>query len=144
VQTTTDDRAARLARRAQQANARIKPPAKPQPPAYTVMAPYVPEQAIYRDQRTFSRGNENRSLSLSTAKKTNEYDYISTSSEVSVMRWADKDVAQLTSSLSINRSDCQITLHCTAAELRDIAYRLLDAAHDLEDNPSRALLLEAA
>lgn len=61
---------------------------------------------------------------------------------VIVMRDAKKDVAEL--ELKIGIYTCaSITVRLTPAELRDLAARLIDAAHDIEAFPAAALV-EAA
>lgn len=56
-----------------------------------------------------------------------------------VMRDAKRDVAEL--ELEIGLYTCaSITVRLTPAELRELAARLIDAAHDIEAHPARTLL----
>jgi hypothetical protein len=145
--TTASERQARLARRAKTSNDRAAKTA-PQPFIHQPVAPYVPLESEYCTQRSFSRGNVNRGVDLSSAKKKDGWGDRPTSptsfAEVSVFRWADVDAAELRLSVNLGRSENNATVECTAAELREIAARLLDAAHDLEVNPSDKLSRRAA
>lgn len=135
----------RLVRRAKQANdraAKLNP--VPQPFVHQPIAPWVPEEAAHNKQRSFSRGHENRSVELDCARKPNDWGMVTASAEVNVFRWADANTAELSLRVGANRSDCTATVMCNAVELREIAARLLDAAHDLEAFPSNVLMRGAA
>lgn len=107
--------------------------AAPKPFVHQPHAPWVPEEAQHKEQRSFSRGHENRGVHLA------DHD-----ASVRVFRWADSDHARL---IIETRSKCSTTetmARCTAAELREIAARLLDAAHDLDTYPASVLMRGAA
>lgn len=105
----------------------------PQPFVHQPQAPWVPEEAKYSHQRYFSHGNENRPLKLA------EY-----SCAAKLFRWATSDHVRLTLETHSEHSTTQTTLQLTAAELRELAARLLDAAHDLDTYPARVLMGGAA
>jgi len=146
VQTTPcaeQQRQERLVRRAGIANKRAAK-ATPPPFQHQPVAPYVPKEAVYASQRSFSRGNETRCVDLIGAKPTFDFDTPRTFAEVSVFRWTDKDKAEIILRVGAGRSESSATVECNAAELREIAARILDAAHDLEMNPSASLSGRAA
>lgn len=58
------------------------------------------------------------------------------SEEISVKRFADMDVAFLQFDVQTANTSSSFNVNLTAAELRELAQRLLDAAHDLEVNPA--------
>jgi len=60
-----------------------------------------------------------------------------------VWRDAKQDVAELEITLGLHTS-ASMTVRLTPAELRDLAARLLDAAHDIETLPAAVLAQEAA
>lgn len=135
----------RLARRAKQANDRAAK-LNPAPHAFThqPMAPFVPKEAAHCRQRYFSRGDETRAVALDSNKTPGGWGRSSQYAEVNVFRWGDKDVAELSLRTGSDRIDCTATVMCTAVELREIAARLLDAAHDLDTLPARLLQWDAA
>jgi hypothetical protein len=57
----------------------------------------------------------------------------------SVYRDGNRDQAELRVEIG-GRSSARITLNLTASGLRDLAARLLDAAHDLESAPAEVLM----
>lgn len=59
---------------------------------------------------------------------------------VRVMRFAQDESAHVEIKTRYGKSSAQITAYLTAAELRDFAARLIDAAHDLETHPAEALV----
>lgn len=58
--------------------------------------------------------------------------------EVEVWRDAGCDTAEVRTSLGLHTC-ASITARMTPAEMRDLAERLIDAAHDIEANPAAAL-----
>jgi len=62
--------------------------------------------------------------------------------EVEVFRNAHDDVAELKLSLGLD-TRANITVRMTPAELRELAARALDAAHDIEAHPAAALMESA-
>jgi len=109
------------------------PTAQPKPFVHLPHAPYVPEEDPYKEQRSFSRGDENRGLRLA--------DY---NTSVRVFRWAEADCARLIVETHSKCITSETVVHCTATELREIAARLLDAAHDLDVFPASVLMGGAA
>ena len=145
TQTPATQQQERLVKRAKQANDRAAKLTKtPQPFTHWVHAPSTPEEAQYSTQRSFSRGSDDRNLELESDKKASEWGFLSTHAQVGVFRWADKDCAELSLRVSVQRCDSITTVECSATELREIAARLLDAAYDLETLPSRVLMPRAA
>lgn len=55
---------------------------------------------------------------------------------VRVMRFADDTTAHVDVRTAYGKSRAEVTAFLTAAELREFASRLLDAAHDLESFPA--------
>lgn len=141
--------AERLARRAQQANARTKAATPAALPAYSPKPPEVSPDATYSDQRYFTHGSRraqhNRSLKSSQSDRSNPFgDRGYSDASVEVYRHASADTVELRLEVNTNWNKTETTVLCNAEDLRDIAYRLLDAAHDLEVNPSRKLMQVAA
>ena len=62
--------------------------------------------------------------------------------EARVLRDGERDAAELTLKLGLY-TNAEITVELTPDELRDLARRLIDAAHDLEAHPAAALAREA-
>ena len=149
MQTTTDERAGRLARRAQQANARIKASKPPALPSYQPKPPEVSLEPIYADQRYFTHGSSrtqhNKTLKSALIDRSNPFaDPGYSDASVEVYRNGKSDTVELRREVNTNWNSSETRVQCTADELRDIAYRLLDAAHDLEGNPARMLMQVAA
>ena len=141
--------AARLARRAQQANARTKAATPAALPPYSPKPPEVSPDTTYSDQRYFthgsSRAQHNRSLKSSQPDRSNPFgDRGYNDASVEVYRNASANTVELRLEVNTNWNKTETTVQCNVEELRDIAYRLLDAAHDLEVNPSHKLMREAA
>lgn len=106
--------------------------------------PYVHESAEYSDQRYFSRNNSNFALKTKGGMKpegtwSRGGEYFRTESEVDVYRNAKDDTVDLRIEQAVGNNRATVSIACTAAELREIANRLLDAAHDLDTLPSRVL-----
>jgi hypothetical protein len=55
-----------------------------------------------------------------------------------VTRFKDEDQARLHFQITTNQTLFSTSVGLTAAELRDLAQRLLDAAHDIDANPAQA------
>jgi hypothetical protein len=91
-------------------------------------APRVPAEAEYCQQRNFSRDTGELHLAIADSH-----------SHVRVFRWGHADHVELTIRTSTKHTHTDTTTDCTAAELREIASRLLDAAHDLDHFPARVL-----
>lgn len=54
-----------------------------------------------------------------------------------VFRFEDQDQAKLSFEITTNQTSFSTSVGLTAAELRDLAQRLLDAAHDIDVNPAQ-------
>jgi hypothetical protein len=149
METTTTDRTARLARRAQQANARTKATKPAALPPYQPKPPEVSLEPIYRDQRYFTHGSSrtqhNKTLKSGLVDRSSPFaDPGYSEASVEVYRNGKSDTVELRLEVNTNWNTSETRVQCTADELRDIAYRLLDAAHDLDVNPARTLMLEDA
>ena len=107
--------------------------------AHLPIAPYVPESHAH--QRYFSRGEGTKGLRVqggSTHKEAHGSAYFT------VMRFADKDAADVELQLTTAGQSSTTVVACSAQELRAIALRLLDAAHDIEANPAAKLMAQEA
>lgn len=60
--------------------------------------------------------------------------------EFGVMRFADRDVADVEAEVRNGSGYASILARLGPIELRDLAQRLLDAAHDIETNPAADLV----
>lgn len=145
---TPTDSAPRIASRANRdaKKAAAQQPAVPQAFTHQVIAPYVPEDPHCSTQRYFTRGDTNRAVELRSAmRRTAPFEGdVYSSADVKVYRVARDDTVQLRLAINTNWNQCDAGVHCNAIELREIAARLLDAAHDLDTNPSSKLMVEAA
>lgn len=102
--------------------------------------PYISPETKYADQRYFSRNGKPQSklqigISLDTFGAWH-------STEAGVYRNACEDTAEL--SLTNHTTHCRFEsmVSLGPTELRELASRLLDAAHDLEINPAKKLVAE--
>jgi hypothetical protein len=64
------------------------------------------------------------------------------SAELTVIRFADANVAKIELHIGVRGHTSTTVMTCTAEDLRAIALRLLDAAHDIETNPAAKLMAE--
>jgi hypothetical protein len=146
VPTTNTEQAARLARRAHTANTRTKA-ASPalEVPAYAPVAPFVPDDAAHSDQRYYTRGGTTESVRLASGKNKLLLSHGRSLSDVraSVFRNAEDDTAEVRIEINTNWNQSESRIQASASELREIAYRMLDAAHDLEVNPAAKLRAQA-
>jgi hypothetical protein len=62
---------------------------------------------------------------------------------VRVMRFADDTSAHVDVCTAYGKSRAEVTAYLTAAELREFASRLLDAAHDIEMHPADSAAIPA-
>ena len=102
--------------------------------SYQPIAPHIAPD--HPDQRYFSRGQKN-SLSFSVKGALDQLKEHKTSIEVTVMRFKNYKFATLELEALASAYFASLNVACTANELREIAYRLLDAAHDLETHPAK-------
>jgi hypothetical protein len=63
---------------------------------------------------------------------------------LTVIRFADADVAKIELHIDVRGHTSTTTISCTAKDLRAIALRLLDASHDIETNPAAKLMAQEA
>ncbi|WP_310614115.1 hypothetical protein [Limnohabitans sp.] len=102
--------------------------------------PYIPPEAKYADQRYFSRNGEpHRKLQIEISLDAFG---VSHSAEADVYRNACKDTAELRLTNHTTHCRFESMVSLGPAELRELASRLLDAAHDLEINPAKKLVAE--
>ena len=117
------------------------PTQTPSVPVHLPVAPYVPVAA--KKQRYFSRGKQTFGCMVKGGDSHKQL-RLHAHAEITVMRFADDDFARVEQRLATGHHFSTSELACTAQELRDIALRLLDAAHDLEVNPAANLLATLA
>jgi hypothetical protein len=99
------------------------------------IAPYVPES--HTGQRYFSRGEGSNGVDLIGLHGRGQ------SARLTVIRFVDADVAKIELHIGVRGHTSTTTMACTAVDLRAIALRLLDAAHDIEANPAAKLMAAA-
>lgn len=115
--------------------------AAPHPFVHYPMGPKVPSETGHKHHRYFNRGHLGLSLGLygGTADEVGGYQ---SETLCVVYRHAKADYADLDLKIRGRRHDCRLSASCTAQELREIAMRLLDAAHDLDINQASKLVAE--
>ncbi len=86
-------------------------------------------------QRRFGNAAETLGYQLNTSKDTN------TPVTIDLLRDATTNVASLRLELGL-WTEARMAVRLTPAEMRELAARLVDAAHDIEANPA-AKLMEA-
>lgn len=97
----------------------------------------VPDEPRYANQRRFGSGPGFRTTRVAPSDR----EACSMNAQAVVYRDGECDLAEL--SLNLGLSTCaQITERLTPTELRDLAARLIDAAHDIEAHPAAALAAE--
>jgi hypothetical protein len=102
--------------------------------------PHVPPEPQYADQRYFSRnGSPLSRLLLGSIRPAFG---IGTSVEAHVYRNCRRNNAELVFSRRDKYGHFELSTEIEPAELRELALRLLDAAHDIEINPSKKLTAE--
>ena len=89
-------------------------------------------------QRRFF-GTTDRSEVHATAKAHRNYTTVS----AEVFRNAAHDCAELTIQVETPTCSSSTSANFTPSQLRDLAQRLLDAAHDIETNPAAKLAAES-
>lgn len=108
-----------------------------QPTIHHPRPPIVPQNSQHAWQRYF--GNSAAGLGQYLLVATD----LAMAPRCCVMRNAAFDVAEMNISLGVN-TDARITICMTPAELRELAARLIDAAHDIEAFPAAILAGGAA
>jgi hypothetical protein len=109
----------------------------PRPFQHVPRPPHVCE-APYHAQRRFGPVNEAGTTDAIKPKSKEK-----TFCEVKVMRYAETDNARLSIEIGLFTSAC-IDVRLRPNELRELAARLLDAAHDIEANPAAKLIAAMA
>ncbi len=97
----------------------------------------VPEDPKYSWQRRFGAGAD----CLDHTLYATEREAAQQRARFAVFRDAARDIAEVTAMLGL-RTTAEITIRLYPAELRDLAARLIDAAHDIEANPGATLAPE--
>lgn len=103
---------------------------------HTPRPPLVPKEAKNAFQRRFQPEDEygHHKPVTPTAK-----DARSMLAAIEVYRGSDNDFAELRARFG-NWANAAIEIPLKPAELRDLAERLIDAAHDIETNPAKAFV----
>ena len=102
--------------------------------------PHVPTEPQYADQRYFSRnGSPLSRLLLGSLRPVFDIDR---SVEARVYRNCRSNNAELVLSMRNKHGSFESSTEIEPAELRELASRLLDAAYDIEINPSEKLTAE--
>ena len=108
--------------------------------AFSVRIPPDAPAAPHHQQRYFSHGKAlARSIRLFEGNRATATASHS-ESEVEVYRVATSDRVELISSINCNFNFAEVRVLLTAAELRDLSARLLDAAYDLDTHPASSLV----
>ena len=116
--------------------------------AHTENQGYTPKPALVcevkggTNQHRFTRGREN-SYHLDAASESPKPSRC-WREDVGVVRFANSNLAQLDVALGTTQSSANLTIELTPNGLRDLAYRLLDAASDIETHPAFDLMQGAA
>jgi hypothetical protein len=95
---------------------------------YTPRAPEVSPN--YAEQRWFTGPNKEQRVEITLRKRR------PANQSVTVVRFAYGNTADLGLRFDTGIANGSIDLSLTASELRDLAQRLLDAAHDIDTNPA--------
>lgn len=113
---------------------------------YQPMPPYVSPD--YMQQRYFSRSESTNAAFEIQLGKPNYFGdgkFLFASGCVQVLRFSEDNHANVEFTLEIQeinrncRNRSTTSLDCTASQLREIAYRLLDAASDIDTNPAHKI-----
>lgn len=106
---------------------------------HTPRPPHV-SAAPYQTQRRFGPPNcVPHRMPEPIEPKTEEQGH----ARLSVFRDGEEDVAELNFSMGL-LSRARIDVSMTPSDLRELAARLLDAAHDIQTNPAAKLMAELA
>jgi hypothetical protein len=98
---------------------------------HTPRAPKVPEGDAHNWQRWFVGADDGRDVYASESRYGSGY--------AQVFRDARTDVAEVTVAVRVGPTRFTAEIDFGPAGLRDLAHRLLDAAHDIETHPAAAL-----
>lgn len=102
---------------------------------YAPRAPHTPEPGPHAWQRRY--GPANSAYGMQAQHDAGQQCFC----RVEVFRDAKQDMAELNIRIGINTC-ASITVRLTPAELREVAARLIDAAHDIETLPAATLARE--
>jgi hypothetical protein len=105
---------------------------------HTPRAPWSPEDSTCAYQRYFI--SESDGPLNYEARGAQKNATVHTEATIRVYRASMRDHAEVAMRLMLGRHDAQLACHFTAPELREIAQRLLDAAHDIETHPAAVLM----
>lgn len=111
---------------------------QPQKFTHRPRAAVVPKERQHREQRYFNGTSDHGLPHAATGQSISSWSGANTR----IWRLARHDSAKLDVSVTTPHGDSTTTIHLTAAELRDLAQRLLDAAHDIEAHPAAHLRAE--
>ena len=100
---------------------------------------HVPPEREYAYQRRFGSDEQDAYRGTASVDKRSDAELSTPMGWASVYRDGKRDRAELRIELG-GGSTARITFNLDAAGLRDLAARLLDAAHDLESAPAEALM----
>lgn len=100
--------------------------------SHTPRPPYVPQSVGHAWQRRF--GASDTQLGMPVRHDCNQPFVCS----IEVFRDAEEDAAELNVEMGLH-TRARIGVRLNAGELRDLAARLLDAAHDIETLPAATL-----
>ena len=95
---------------------------------HTPRAPEISDG--FPDQRWFTGPNNERRVQITLQKKR------SSSQSAALVRIASENKAELGIRFDTGITSGSIDVALTATELRELAQRLLDAAHDIDTNPA--------
>lgn len=111
------------------------------PFTHTPRAPWSPDDAACAYQRYFKPASSCALEYEARAAQDNATAY--TEASIRVYRSSMRDYAEVKMQLALGHHDAQLACQFTAFELREIAQRLLDAAHDIDTHPAAALMAQA-
>ncbi len=108
---------------------------QPQPFTHIPCAADVPSEPQYANQRYFKGLKGHNREVYASGKHIAKL----SSTQVDVFRHGPDDCALLTIEIEHHNGKASATANLKPAELRDLAQRLLDAAHDIEAHPAAVL-----
>ena len=111
-------------------------------PIHALRPAQVPLEPQYANQRRFGADSTDAFFGTASADQRHDGECSPAMGQASVYRDGRQAVAQLRIDIG-SGTELRATLKLHAAGLRDLAARLLDAAHDIESKPA-AVLAEVA
>ena len=100
----------------------------------------VPPEREYAYQRRFGSNTLDAYQGTASVDKRSDDEFSVSMGRASVYRDGKRDHAELRIDIGGGGSTARVILNLNAAGLRDLAARLLDAAHDLESAPAEVLM----